>query len=66
MPSSASGGAENFLAPSIDVTTATHVTIGWRAPKDDGGCEILGYAIYVDNGAGVFAEYDSVNVRNKP
>ena len=68
LPSSGSGssGAENFVAPAIDVVTATHVTISWTAPKDDGGCKILGYAIYVDNNNGVFAEYDALNVRDKP
>lgn len=61
-----SSGAEEFAAPLIDATTSTRVTISWAAPKDDGGCEILGYAIYVDNSAGVFSEYDASNVRNKP
>jgi hypothetical protein len=46
--------------------TATQITISWIAPKNDGGCSLIGYAIYVDNSDGSFDEYDSTNVRNKP
>ena len=34
---------------------------------NDGGCQITGYKIYVDDGNnGIFTEYDPVNVNNKP
>lgn len=68
-PSSGVVAAENFPGPVIDAVSSTSVTISWRAPKEDGGCPILGYAIYLANaGAALDAssEYDSVNVRDKP
>jgi len=37
-------GATTAPAPSI--------TVGWQAPASSGGCPILGYAVYVDDGAG--------------
>ena len=36
-------------------------------PESNGGCTILGYKIYVDDGAlGTFTEYDSADVNDKP
>jgi hypothetical protein len=37
------------------------MTIEWIASVDDGGCPIIGYAIFMDNGLGTFTE---VNVAN--
>lgn len=60
-----SSGPKDFSAPTVESVTSTLVEISWSSPAD-GGCPILGYAIYVDDSAGVFAEYDAVNVRGKP
>jgi hypothetical protein len=59
-------GEIGFSAPVIESITATHIGISWSPPVDNGGCTILGYAIYVDDSDGVFTEYDSANVRSKP
>lgn len=61
-----SSGPRDFSAPTVESVTSTLVEISWSSPTDDGGCSILGYAIYVDDSDGVFAEYDGVNVRDKP
>jgi hypothetical protein len=59
-------GEIGFAAPVVASITATDIGISWIAPVDNGGCPILGFAIYVDDSDDVFAEYDSANVRNKP
>jgi hypothetical protein len=61
-----SSGPGMFPAPSVEAVSSTEVSISWKGPVGDGGCRILGYSIYVDDGAGLFSEYDSANVRNKP
>jgi len=46
-----SGLAKPFkIATSISPTPS--ITIGWNAPTYTGGCPILGYEVYVDDGAG--------------
>lgn len=46
------------------------MTISWETPSSDGGCEILGYAVFVDDGAlGAFTEVNTdsdPDVRNNP
>jgi len=61
-----SSGAGSFPAPVIEAVSATALSISWGTPSSDGGCSILGYAIYVDDADGIFAEYDATNVRDKP
>ena len=61
-----SAGAAGFPAPVIRAVSSTEVSIAWVSPLSDGGCRVLGYAIYVDDGDGVFAEYDAAGVRDKP
>lgn len=46
-PSSGAENAESFAAPVIDSVSKTTIVISWTAPRDDGGCKILGYAIYI-------------------
>jgi hypothetical protein len=44
-----------------DVSTPS-ITVGWEAPTSDGGCEITGYSVYVDDGAsGDFVEANEDN-----
>lgn len=55
--------------PTPTATTVTQTAIGieWNPPSNDGGCEITGYKIYIDDGAGgAFTEHDAANVNNKP
>lgn len=64
LPSSGADGG--FAAPNITAVSSTSISISWTEPADNGGCKINGYAVYVDNANLVFAEYDAVNVRDKP
>jgi hypothetical protein len=58
------------LAPVRVTSDTTSMTVAWTTPNSDGGCQILGYAVYIDDGAqGAFVEVNSVNdplVRNDP
>jgi hypothetical protein len=46
--------------------SSTEISISWIAPENDGGCSLIGYAIYVDESDGVFSEVDSSSVRGLP
>lgn len=61
-----SAGAGSFPAPGIVGVSSSEVAISWVSPASDGGCQVLGYALYVDDGDGVFLEYDAGDVRGKP
>ena len=57
-----------FNAPIINSVTLTSISISWSEPTFNGGCQITGYAVFLDSGSG-FTEANSandVNVRNKP
>lgn len=52
-------------------STATTITIGWKRPSDDGGCPLIGFAVFMDDGnGGVLVNEmnapNDVNVRNMP
>lgn len=52
-------------------STATTITVGWEKPTDDGGCPLIGFAVYRDDGYGgdITTEVNLVNdlaVRNMP
>ena len=36
--------------PTITATTSDSMTLTWEAPSDDGGCPIVGYAVFRDDG----------------
>lgn len=59
-----------FEAPLRVASTVDSITINWKVPEQNGGCDILGYAVFVDDGAnGAFTEVNSANdpqVRNLP
>jgi hypothetical protein len=38
---------EKFAAPYRVFTTTTSIGIQWEGPKEIGGCDITGYAIYM-------------------
>ena len=39
-----------MLAPLRVTSTMTNFTISWLAPLDNGGCPILGFAVYRNDG----------------
>lgn len=63
-------GPSQAKAPYRITSTSDSITIGWDPPSDNGGCQILGYAVFVDDGAGGdFTEVNQVEdpqVRNLP
>lgn len=53
--------------PILEAVTKTTMTLKWAPPATDGGCEILSYSIFMDDGAaGSFSEQDAASVNNKP
>jgi hypothetical protein len=44
------------------------MTLIWDQPKSDGGCPVLGFRLYINDGLGgnVFTEIDSALVNSKP
>jgi hypothetical protein len=42
----------SFKAPVVRDQTSSSITIEWLPPLDDGGCSILGYAVFRDDGLG--------------
>jgi hypothetical protein len=61
-----SSGSTGFQAPTVNSVSATEISISWIAPENDGGCSLIGYAVYVDNSGGQFSEVDSANIRGLP
>ena len=54
-------------APIWIAVTKTTITLAWTPPTSDGGCEILSYGIFMDDGAGgTLAEVDAGSVNNLP
>ena len=58
-------------APTRITSDLLTMTVGWSAPLVTGGCQIIGYAVYMDDGTGTstFAEVNAINdaaVRNRP
>ena len=49
-------------------STKNSITVGWDIPTYTGGCPILSFALYVDDGLGVgnFTEVDPNWIENKP
>ncbi len=41
-----------MAVPYLIASDATTYTIGWNLPANNGGCNIIGYALYSDNGSG--------------
>jgi hypothetical protein len=61
----------SFAAPSYIGSTASSITIAWQKPTDDGGCPLIGFAVFRDNGLGgaPTIEVNSINdaaVRSQP
>jgi hypothetical protein len=49
-------------------STKTSLTLGWTKPEYTGGCPILSYAIYMNEGNpnSIWVETDAIHIRNKP
>lgn len=61
----------SFNPPFKIGSTSTTITIGWEKPVDDGGCPLIGFAVYRDDGSGgeIITEINISNdlaVRNMP
>ena len=60
----------DWAAPTKLTTSQTSIAINWNEPHHNGGCSILGYAVFVDDGvSGSFIEANVDNdaaVRSKP
>jgi hypothetical protein len=60
-----------MLSPTRVSSTVSSLTLEWEAPTDDGGCPVLGYAVFRNDGQGgavdteINTESDS-NIRNLP
>jgi hypothetical protein len=61
----------SFAAPSRVASSLTSFTISWSEPAENGGCPVLGYAVFrdnADNGA-IATEVNTdldTNIRDKP
>lgn len=53
----------SFDAPSKLTSTTSSITVGWNRPVDDGGCPLIGFAVFMDDGNGndINNEVNSVN-----
>jgi len=57
--------------PQRVTSTTSSFTLSWQAPSNDGGCPVLGYAVYRNDGLGgpITTEVNSIsdsNIRDKP
>lgn len=49
-------------APWRNTTSVSSILVEWRSPENNGGCEVTGYAIFCDDGAGgAFSEVNEDN-----
>ena len=59
-----------MAAPRRLTSTTSSIAVSWSPPESDGGCEVSGYAVFVDDGVGgAFVEVneaDDPQVRNIP
>jgi titin len=58
---------DGFPRPTRVTSTRTSVTLGWTAPSDSGGCPLLEYQLFVDDGqGGSFQQIDSPTLAGRP
>lgn len=57
----------NLFPPNMTAVTATTMTLSWTQPASDGGCQVLSYSLYMDDGAGgALTEVDAAEINNIP
>jgi hypothetical protein len=59
----------NFATPTYSDSdwTAKTIDIGWQAPGSSGGCPIMGYILYMDDGiGGSISTVDATLASNDP
>jgi hypothetical protein len=54
-----------LMAPHFVETTATKMTLKWHEPSDNGGCPLLGFSLFRDDGSGSIPSIE-VNTDNDP
>ena len=56
-----------LAAPFLAAVTQLNMTMSWATPAADGGCPILSYSLFKDDGAGgTLVEVDAASVNNLP
>ena len=57
-----------FDAPYLISSTETTLTVGWKAPSSNGGCQVKSYYLYMNDGAGgtVYSEIDAATINDSP
>lgn len=58
--------ASGFAAPRRKTSTKTTITVEWDEPEKNGGCEIIGYAVFMNDGTLLGTTYTEVNMVNDP
>jgi len=58
----------NIGSPYYLTSTTTSITVGWSAPTYNGGCPIISYTLYRNDGAGgtTTTVVDAATIQNKP
>lgn len=60
-------GPTGLSAPTVVDVSELSIIFSWTAPTNNGGCNITGYALLMDDGAsGTLAAVDSSDIENKP
>ena len=53
--------------PTVTDTSQTSINLVWVPPTTDGGCDLIGYELFLDDGlGGPFVNTDSSDIMNKP
>ena len=55
----------SFGAPFKIASTTSSITLGWQRPEDDGGCPLIGFSVFSDNGLQGPLTYE-MNIGNDP
>lgn len=57
----------NLFPPNMTAVTATTMTLSWVPPASDGGCQVLSYSLFMDDGAGgALTEIDAGAINDIP
>mmetsp|Transcript_30242 Transcript_30242/g.29560 ORF Transcript_30242/g.29560 Transcript_30242/m.29560 type:complete len:364 (+) Transcript_30242:1022-2113(+) len=59
---------QDLSPPYYIASTTSTITLGWTSPADDGGCPIITYELYMNDGLGgaTTTQVDPVSIDNKP